>query len=469
MIPDKTRINVPTPIMELPICINKSHFRVSGGVIMAYDAHIMNPPEIIAHTTIANPLNFARSTKLTRSPPPSLLDQVKPFIFAKLEVDVSFLRWSHAKSAMISYEIIVQNKSICHVLSCTRIMQTSHNLNALFQGVMPSLDRHVLHSFADWRHFEVNWLGVCTMFDFLLHGRIVCLQGITNDNSWKPLCVLFAFLQNFSSVIGKSSLVNLGGKNESGFIIHQIPKPVIIAFFHFTTSNVNNSLVNVPDTANVRGKLGNVCFHDLNVSLDPIVNGRLPDLDTVKLHKMVSDLTIRHTFEVQIHAKSNHFCILLHALKAFPIAELVMADKTGQTLNLAKLGVSVAIFLELDTLALRTTKYVFLLLIENRVAYLYLLSHLQRELDTQDVLAVNMSVNMIRTSANPFETVTVYVIVKFRSLRAYFVMGRIDSLEHVLVLGNLETFLLPFIQDLSHVLSNTKYYINILSSTKFLF
>jgi hypothetical protein len=384
------------------------------------------------------------------SPPPSLLDQIKPFVFAKLKVDVGFLSWRHSERAMSSNEIIVQGKSVCHVLSSTGIVHTSHNFGALLQSVMPSLNGHILHTLADWRYFEVNRLRVCTMFDFLLHGCIVCLQGVTNDNSRKSFCILFAFLQNLSSIISKSSLVNLRGKNESGLIIHEIPKPVVVAFFHFATSDIYHGLVNMPDTANVRRELGNVCFHDPDVSLNPIVNGRLPDLDTVKLHKVVSDLPKRDALEVQVHAKSNHFCILLHTFKTFTITEFVMTDKTGQTLNLAKLGVSIAVFLELDTLAFRTTEYVFLLLIENRIANLDLLSHLQRKLDTQNVLTVNMTVNVIRTGACPCQTVSVYVIVKLRSLRSYSIMSGIDTLEHVSVLGNLKTLLFTFRENLTH-------------------
>lgn len=396
------------------------------------------------------------------SPPLSLLDEFKPFVVAKLQVNVSFLSWSHAKRIMYSNEIIVQHKSICHILSCLRIMQASHDFGSLLQCVMPSLNRHVLHAFLDWRNSEVNRLWIWPVHDFLFESCVVSLQRVANHDCRQTFCLFLTFFENHTSIRNESALVNLRGNDESSIVIHQIPKPVkVTPAVHSAGTHVYYCFINVPDTANIWSKLGNVCFHDLNVSLYPIVNGRLPDLDTIELHQMVADLAIRHTLEVQIHAKGNDLGILLHALKALSVAELVMADEAGQTLNLAKLGVSIAIFFVLDALAFWTAKSIVLFLIENWIANLYLLSHLQRELNTVNVFTSSMTVNMIRASASPCQTVSMNVIVMFRSLRAYLVVSRIDSLEHVFVLGDLESLLLTFRKGLTHSIGYAMYYINI--------
>jgi len=380
---------------------------------------------------MTNPVPIISPFDIEFSPPLSLLDQIKPFVFAKLEVDVSFLSWSHAECAMSSNEIIVQHKSICHVLSCLRIMQTPHYLGSLFQSVVPSLNRHVLHTYLDWRYSEMNRLWVWPVHYLLLESCIVSLQRVANHDCRQAFCLFFAFFENSSSIRNESALVDLRGNYESGVMIHQIPKPVIVAFERLCAPYIDHGFVNMPDTANIRGELGNVCFHDLNVSLHPIVDGGLPYLDAIKLHEMVTDLAIRYSLEVQVHAKSNHFGVLLHAFKAFSVAELVMADKARKTLNLAEFGVPVTIFFEFDTLAFRTTKCFVLLLVENRIADLYLLSHLQRKLHSYCMLAFNMTEGCIRARATPCKIGSMYVIVKFTSLRTHFVMCGIDAFEHV--------------------------------------
>ncbi len=415
-------------------------------------------PLKIAEMTMAIPLysNEGHPTLVT-SPPLSQLDEIKPFIFAKFQIDVCFLCWSHSERTMLSNEIIVKNEGICYVLGGLGIVHATHDLSSLFEGVVPSFDRHVLHAFLDGRHFQVFWLRISPSFDFLLYCLFIRLQGITDNNSWKAFCLDSALSKNVLCIVNVSGFVDLGRYDKAGIVIHQVPEPIKVApTLHSATPNIDNGLVNMPDSANIRGKLGNIFFHDFDVSLHPVVNGRLPDLDTVKLHKMVSDLAIRHPFEVQIHAKCDNFGILFHSLKTLSVAKLVMADKARQTLNLAEFGVTVAIFFELDALAFRTTKNIVLFLIENWITDLYLLSHLQRKLHGKNMLANSVTVNMIRTRTSPCKIDSVYIIVKFTSLRTYLIVSRIDSLEHVFVLGYFISFLLAFRKSLAHYLVYTK-------------
>jgi hypothetical protein len=117
----------------------------------------------------------------------------------------------------------------------------------------------------------------------------------------------------------------------------------------------------------------------------------------IELIEMIFDFSKGNSFEIQIHAKSNHFGILFHSFKAISLNEFVIATKTGISLNFAKFGVSVTIFFEFWAFAFWTTLFSFLFLVKYWVAYSNLLSKLGGELDRKNVLTYSVPELMIRT------------------------------------------------------------------------
>lgn len=136
--------------------VSLSNVMLMNAIIKSEIGGAVNPrkPKI----SIAKPISRISLLAMIYSPPPSFLDEIFPSISTKRKINVSFFSWSFSDYRMLSDKIVIQCKTICHILCRVGIVHSSHDLETLLQSSTPSLNRHVLHSLFDWRNFEMFYL-----------------------------------------------------------------------------------------------------------------------------------------------------------------------------------------------------------------------------------------------------------------------------------------------------------------------